>query len=93
MNYSVEGFDHIFVALPFSSGSKTNPLAGILLSLPPLGYADLSKKVLTQLLLYGNKNCPNDVDSNILDLTLQFIDETGWLDEAHFNLSYKPRSH
>ena len=67
MNYSVEDFDHIFAALPFSRCSKTNPLAKILLSLPPLGYADLSKEVLTQLLPYGNKNCPNDVDMNILD--------------------------
>ena len=59
---------------------RQNPLAEILPLLRPFGYANLSNKVLTQLLLYGDKNILNDVNRNILELTLQFIKETGRLD-------------
>ena len=33
-----------------------------------------------QILLYGDENLPNDVNRNILELTLKFIQETGRLD-------------
>ena len=42
-------------------------------------YDNLSTEVLTQLLLYGDENLPNDVNRNILKLTLKFIQETGRL--------------
>ena len=55
-------------------------LAEILPLLRPFGYANLSNEVLAQLLLYGDENLPNNVNRNILELTLQFIKETGRLD-------------
>ena len=41
---------------------------------------DLSYDALTQLLLYGNQDLSNDLNRNILELTLRFIHETGRFD-------------
>ena len=41
---------------------------------------DLSNDALTQLLLYGNQDLSNDLNRNILELTLRFIHETGRFD-------------
>ena len=38
---------------------------------------DLSNDALTQLLLYGNQDLSNNLNRNILELTLRFIHETG----------------
>ena len=58
----------------------TKPSCEILPLLRPFGYAFLSNEVLTQLLLYGDENFPNDVNRNTLELTLQFMEETGRLE-------------
>ena len=39
----------------------------------PYGYIDSSSKFLTKLLLYGDKGLSNDVNRDILQLTLQYI--------------------
>ena len=39
-----------------------------------------SNEVLTQLLMYSNKDFPDEINRNILELTLQFIHETGRFD-------------
>ena len=41
---------------------------------------DLSNDALTQLLLYGNQDLSNELNRNILELTLRFIHETGRFD-------------
>ena len=41
---------------------------------------NLSNDALTQLLLYGNQDLSNDLNRNILELTLRFIHETGRFD-------------
>ena len=38
--------------------------------LRPFGYIDLSNEVKTQLLLFGDKGLPNDVNRNMLKLTI-----------------------
>ena len=41
-----------------------------------LGYANIPNEPLTHLLSYGDKDFPNDLNKNILELTLEFIHET-----------------
>ena len=74
-NDGVEDAEHFLLVYPSFAVQRQN-----LLEILPLGYANLSNEVLTQLLLYGDENLPNDVNRNILELTLQFIQETGRLD-------------
>ena len=55
-------------------------LAGVLPLIRPFGLTNPSNDVLTQLLMYGNKDFPDEINRNILELTLQFIHETGRFD-------------
>ena len=55
-------------------------LAGVLALIRPFGLTNPSNEVLTQLLMYGNKDFPDEINRNILELTLQFIHETGRFD-------------
>ena len=79
-NDGVEDTEHFLLLCPSFPVQRQNLLAEILPLLRPLGYANLSNEVLTQILLYGDENLPNDVNRNILELTLKFIQETGRLD-------------
>ena len=79
-NDGVEDTEHFLLLCPSFAVQRQNLLAEILPLLRPYGYANLSNEVLMQLLLYGDENLPNDVNRNILELTLQFIKETGRLD-------------
>ena len=56
---------------------RQNLLAGVLALVRPFGITNPSNEVLTQLLMYGDKDFPNEINRNILDLTLHFIHETG----------------
>ena len=40
-------------------------------------YANLANDVLLQILLYGDKNFPNNLDRSILELAIRFIHSTG----------------
>ena len=76
-NDGVEDTEHFLLLCPSFALQRQNRLAEILPLLRPFGYANLSNEVLTQLLLFGDENLPNDVNRNILERTLQFIKETG----------------
>ena len=47
---------------------------------PFVQITDLSNDALAQLLLYGNQGLSNDLNREILELTLRFIHETGRFD-------------
>ena len=47
---------------------------------PFIQITDLSNGSLIQLLLYGGQDLSNDLNRNILELTLRFIHETGQFD-------------
>ena len=79
-NDGVEDTEHFLLLCPSFVVQRQNLLAEILPLLRPFGYANLSNEVLAQLSLYGDENLPNDVNRNILELTLRFIKETGRLD-------------
>ena len=91
-NDGVEDTEYFLLLCPSFVVQRQNLLAEILPLLRPFRYANLSNEVLTQLLLYGDENLPNNVNRNILKLTLRFIKETGLL-KALSKLCYKPRSH
>ena len=79
-NDGVEETEHFLLLCPSFAFQRQNLLAEILPLLRPFRYANLSNEVLTQLLLCGDENLPDDVNRNILELTLRFIQETGRLD-------------
>ena len=60
--------------------SRRDLLADVSSLLQPLGYAYLSNDALFQTLLYGDKDFPDDLNKNILLLTLRFIHRTGRFD-------------
>ena len=59
------------------TSKRRNLLARVFELLRPYGYIDFSNEVLTQILLYGDKYLPNNLNRNILELTLQYIHATG----------------
>ena len=65
---------------PSFDAQRRDLLAGVFNLVRPFGYNNLSNEVLMQLLLYGDEDLPNDLNRNILDLTLQFIHKTGRFD-------------
>ena len=79
-NDGIEDTEHFQLLCPAFGVTQQNLLAGILELLRPLGYTNLSNEVLMQLLLYGYKDLPNEINRNILQLTLRFIHETGRFD-------------
>ena len=55
-------------------------LTGVFALVRPFGYTNLQNNVLIQILLYGDQNLPNELNKNILLLTLQFIHKSGRFD-------------
>ena len=78
-NDGIESTEHFLLLCPSFEVQRRNLLAGVFALLRPFGYIDLSNEVLTQLLLFGDKGLPNDVNRNILKLTLLYIHTTGRL--------------
>ena len=74
----IEDTEH-FLLLCLSFDSQRRDLfAGIVELIRPFRQiTDLSNDSLTQLLLYGDQDLSNDMNRNILELTLRFIHETG----------------
>ena len=69
-----------FFALDKDSTQRRDLLAGVLALVRPFGPTNPSNEVLTQLLMYGNKDFPDEINRNILELTVQSIHETGRFD-------------
>ena len=77
VNDGIETTEHFLLLCHAFETERRNLLAGVFELLQPYGYTNLSNEVLTQLLLYGDKDLPNSLNRNILDLTLQYIHTTG----------------
>ena len=76
----VEDTEHFLLHCPSFDKERRDLLAGVFSILRPYGYIDSSNKFLTELLLYGDKGLSNDVNRDILQLTLQYIHKTGRFD-------------
>ena len=93
LNDGIEDTEHFLLLCPSFDLQRQDLLAGVLAILRPFGQDNLSNKVLTQYLLYGNKDLPIDLNRKILELTLAFIHNTGRFDRGHFNLCQTPSNH
>ena len=78
-NDGIEDTEHFLLLCP-SFDTQRRDLAGVLALVRPFGLSKPSNEVLTQLLMYGNKDFPDEINRNILELTLRFIHETGRFD-------------
>ena len=79
-NDGIEDTEHFLLLCPSFDTQRRDLLAGVSELLQPLAQIDsLSRNVLLQLLLYGDKDFPDDVNKIILQLTIDFIHKTGRL--------------
>ena len=77
----IEDTEHFLLLCPSFDLQRRDLLAGIVELLRPfVQIASLSNDALTQLLLYGDQDLSNDLNKNILELTLRFIHKTGRFD-------------
>ena len=79
-NGGIEDTEHFLLLCPSFDIQRRDLLAGVLAFVRPFGLSNPSNEVLTQLLMYGKKDFPDEINRNILELTLRFIDETGRFD-------------
>ena len=70
----------IIIAYFLSEGCMLPSVCGVLTLSRSYGYVKNSNETLVQVLLYGDKNLPNDLNKSILLQTLNFIHQTGRLD-------------
>ena len=79
-NDGIEDTEHFLLLCPSFDIQRRDLLAGASELLRPFVHINtLSNNVLVQYLLYGNKELPDDVNKNLLELTLNFIHKTGRL--------------
>ena len=77
----IEDTEHYLLLCPSFDVQGQDLLARVAESLRSfVQITDLSNDALIQLLLYGNQDLSNDLNKNILELTLRFIHETGRFD-------------
>ena len=77
----IEDTEHFLLLCPSFDVQRRDLLAGVAELLRPfVQIINLSNDVLTQLLLYGDQDFSNDLNRNILEITLRFIYKTGRLD-------------
>ena len=79
-NDGIEDTEHFLLLCPSFDIQRRDLLAGFSVLRPLIQINSLSNNVLTQLLLYGDKDLSNDVNKGILQLTLNFIHKTGRFD-------------
>ena len=78
-NDGVEDTEHFLLHCPSFDEERCALLAGDFSLLRPFGYINPSHKVLTKLLLLGNKDLPDDVNRDVLQLTLKNIHKSSRL--------------
>ena len=76
-NDGIEDTEHFLLLCPSFGVQRTDLLAGIYSLVRPYEYVNLANDILLQILLYGDKNFPNNLNRSILELTIRFIHSTG----------------
>ena len=77
----IEDTEHFLLFCPSFDAQRRDLFAGIVELIRPFRQiTDLSNDSLTQLLSYGDQDLSNELNRNILELTLRFIHETGRFD-------------
>ena len=65
-NDGIEDTEHFLLLCPSFEESRRDLLADVSFLLQPFGYTNLSNDALLQILLYGDKDFPDDLNKNIL---------------------------
>ena len=74
----IEDTEHFLLLCPSFDAQLRDLVAGIVELIRPFRQiTDLSNDSLTQLLLYGDQDLSNELNRNILELTLHFVHLTG----------------
>ena len=77
----IEDTKHFLLLCQTFDAQRRDLFAGIVELIRPFRQiTDLANDSLIQLLLYGGQDLSNELNRNILELTLRFIHETGRLD-------------
>ena len=76
-NDGIESEEHFLLLCPSFDTQRRSRIDRTLPLIRPLGIANPSNELLTQILLYGCKNLPANSNSEILQGTISFIRETG----------------
>ena len=76
-NDVIESEEHFLLLCPSFDTQRRSLLHRTLPLLRPLGIANPSNELLSQILLYGCKDLPADSNREILQGTISFIRETG----------------
>ena len=91
-NDGIEDTEHCLLLCPSLAVPRGDLLAGVFTLLRPFGHANLQNNGLTQILLYGDETFPDELNKNMLLLTLQFIHKSGRFNQ-NFALRYMPHNH
>ena len=80
-NDGIEDTEYCLLLCPSFDTQRQDLLAGVLALVRPFGLTNPSNEVLTQTVnIDGNKDFPDEINRNILELTQQFIHEAGRFD-------------
>ena len=72
-NDGIEDTEHFLLLCPSFAVPRSDLLTGVFALLRPFAYTNLQNNVLMQILLYGDEKFPDELNKNVLLLTLQFI--------------------
>ena len=76
-NDGIEDTEHFLLLCPSFAVPHRDLLTGVFALLRPFGYTNLQNNALMQILLYGDEKFPDELNKNVLLLTLQFIHKSG----------------
>ena len=76
-NDGIEDTEHFLLLCPSFAVPRRDLLTGGFALLRPFGYTNLQNNALMQILLYGDEKFPDELNKNVLLLTLQFIHKSG----------------
>ena len=68
-NDGIETMEHFLLLCQSFEVERRNLLAGVVELLQPYGYSNLPNEVLAQLLLYGDKDLPNSLNTSVIILS------------------------
>ena len=71
-NDCIKDTEHSLLFCPYLEVTRRDLLAGVSALLRPLGHTDLSNEFLMQILLYGDKDFPDSLKTDILLVSFHF---------------------
>ena len=79
-NDGIEDTEHFLLLCPSFVEPRRDLPAGVIALLRPFGCTNLHDCFLMQILLYSDKSFPDEINRDVLLLTLKFIHKSGRFD-------------